>query len=171
MTDYSPGQAQRDIAALRGQLAHLAAYSELLQVVIDTQLTTPDGSTWTTSGLSMASGKYITGDSWHSVTIPAGLTGTLRCKLSPVQNITILDGSLNFTYTGSSQTFTCGSMPSASYYPAASLRYPISVTGTDSGVTSSFPHLFIPTSGGVQVIVPSGSGSGVINFTQLIPTD
>lgn len=48
---YTLDQAQRDIANLRGQLAHMASFFELLKLQVDTSITGPDGSIWDSTGL------------------------------------------------------------------------------------------------------------------------
>lgn len=50
---YSLQQAQRDIATLRGQLAHLQANNTVLSMTVETLLTLPDASTWGPAGLSV----------------------------------------------------------------------------------------------------------------------
>jgi len=52
MVAYTLDQAQRDIAALRGQIAHLQANATFLNVNVATQLTLPDGGIWTSAGPS-----------------------------------------------------------------------------------------------------------------------
>lgn len=67
-SNYILAQAQSDVANLRGQITHLLAYAEFLQVVIDTSLTMgasstltmPDSSTWTSSGPTVHSTSTLT---------------------------------------------------------------------------------------------------------------
>lgn len=118
-----------------------------------------------------------TPETWHSIGLASGLTGTLRCKRIAEGNFMVIDGELGFTMTGSPQVFTCGSLPSAAYYPNATTfpggrQYPIVVTGTPSGITTTDPRLFVGTSGGIQILVPSGSNTSVsTSFTQIVPLD
>lgn len=103
---------------------------------------------------------------WHPISLPGGLTGTLRCRQAAESNFAIYDVNVNFAYSTSAQTFTCGSAPApaaqpSAYYPAGTQRlYGLAVNGAPSGITASVPRLFIPAgSGAIQVIVPAGTGA------------
>jgi hypothetical protein len=102
-------------------------------------------------------------EGWHSISLASGLTGTLRCKRLAESNFVLIDVDVTFSYTGSGQVFTCGSLPSSDYYPTLATRtYPMSVNGTPSGITAAFPRLFVGLSGGIQLLIPSGSGTGAV---------
>ena len=112
-------------------------------------------------------------ETWHNIGMgSSGLSGTLRIKLLAEQKFALIHAAITFTYTGSIQTFNLGSLPSAPYYPQAGQSYPVSVNATPSGVGASLPRLYVPTSGAVQLIVPSGSGAGAVaGGTVVIPLD
>lgn len=52
MSNYTLAQAQSDVSALRGQIAHLQAYAKIVQAVIGSSVTMPDGAVWNTAGLN-----------------------------------------------------------------------------------------------------------------------
>lgn len=122
--------------------------------------------------LPAAGGPFISGESFHTISGAAGLSGTFRVKKLP-WNFIAFEGEGSFTYSGSAQTFTLGNLPDATYYPtvATPLHRPIAVTGTPSGIASTFPRLFIPGSGGPQVLVPSGSGAGNAGWSVQYPVN
>jgi hypothetical protein len=78
MVAYSLDQAQKDIAGLRGVIAHLLANAEFLNLTASTEFTAPDGSTWTSSGLNMSGAlKYGTIPVYHAAaTGNLSVTGT-----------------------------------------------------------------------------------------------
>lgn len=53
ISGYTLAQAQRDIAALRGQVAALQGIVNVLSVNVTNQFTAPDGSVWVPAGLTM----------------------------------------------------------------------------------------------------------------------
>lgn len=117
------------------------------------------------------SGPFITGEGFHSLTLPAGLTGFVRVKLVPWNGVWI-DGNVSWTTTAAT-TFTFpGSLPSASYYPTSNRIFAMNQNGTPSGIASSMPRLFVPgTSGSPQIIVPSSSGGGTAGFSVTYPNN
>lgn len=68
MGNYTLDQAQRDIADLRGQIAHGLAFSEFLSATVAGTFTAPDGTVWTNTG-------GMVRDSWHSVVLDSGWGG------------------------------------------------------------------------------------------------
>lgn len=111
-------------------------------------------------------------ETWHAVSFASsGLTGTLRVKLLPLANFAVIDGTIAVTLGAAATTYTFGSLPSSAYYPAAGRQYPVSVTNTPTGITANLPRIFVPSSGAVQMVMPSGSGAATASFTQMIPLD
>ena len=114
--------------------------------------------------LPVGGGPFIVNESFHVITNAAGVGGTLRVKKLP-WNAVWIDCECTFAYTAAAQTFIMGSLPDATYYPTVARRFPVSVTGTPSGITATFPRLFVPTSGAVQIVVPSGTVASGINVS------
>ena len=112
-------------------------------------------------------------ETWQNVGMgSSGLSGTLRIKRLAEQKFALIHAAITFTYTAAAQTFNLGSLPSAAYYPTAGQGYPVAVNATPSGIVSSDPRLYVPTSGAVQLIVPSGSGSAAVaGGTVVLPLD
>lgn len=103
-----------------------------------------------------SSGPFIQGESFHTLTNPSGLSGTVRCKLLP-WNAVWMDVNVSWT-TAAATTFTMGSnLPSAGYYPIANRVFPLVQNGAPTGIASVMPRLFVPTSGPPQIIVPASS--------------
>jgi hypothetical protein len=117
-----------------------------------------------TTQLSTQGFMSSTVDTWHAVTLPAsgGFSGNIRVKLSPIPNFAILDVAVRWTQTTASVQ-TGGSLPSSAYYPLTARQLAMGVGDTP---TSDIPAaLVIPTSGGIQVSIPtSSSGSGSANW-------
>ena len=112
-------------------------------------------------------GPFVPGEGWHTISLASGLTGALaggigiRCKLLP-WNMVAIDVQVSATATG---TYTCGSLPSASYYPTASRNLPLGANGTNNNA-----RLFIPTSGALQIIV-GGTGAWTAGLSNQYPTN
>jgi len=108
--------------------------------------------------LPTGGGPFINGEGFHTLSNPSGFTGTCRVKLVP-WNMVIYD--IEGTTTGSG-TFTFGSPPSSSYNPTTGRHLAVGQTaGTDG-------RLFVPTSGGPQLIV---SAAGSFGGCFMIPTN
>jgi hypothetical protein len=110
-----------------------------------------------------------TPDTWHTISLAAGLTGNLvggvgiRAKLVSAVQVLM---EVEVQWSGSAATtFTCGSLPSASYYPAASRRFPLTTTSIISTTAPAVPRLFVPTTGGVQVVVPAMNASSTFQVS------
>lgn len=114
--------------------------------------------------LPASGGPFINGESFHDVSLASGTTGLLsggsgiRVKKLP-WNAIWLDVEFSYTSAGGT-TFTFGSLPDATYYPNVSRHFPLETNGNLSATTPGIPRAFVPTSGGVQVIVPAMSASG-----------
>jgi hypothetical protein len=139
------------------------------------QLSSSGGCWWAEQNIKQllfanpASGPFINGETWHSISLGSGLSGTLRIKLLP-WNMVWLNGQLTWNGTGAT-TITCGSFPSSSYYPTASLTREVGYNGTPSSVQAS-ARLFIPTSGGVQILFPTVTAAGTsVGFDCLYPNN
>jgi hypothetical protein len=113
-------------------------------------------------GLPASGGPFITGESFHAVSLAAGLSGTLRVKLLPWNAIWIdLFASISNTNT----TFTLGSLPSAAYYPTSQRRFPVANT------TGATAWLFVPTSGALQLLLGAASSGGTAGLSTMYPTN
>jgi hypothetical protein len=117
------------------------------------------GNAWWSDGLSQlllggaGMGPFINGETFHNISLPAGLSGTFRIKLLP-WNAVWIDCILSVSNTNT--TFNCGSLPSAGYYPLTARVFPL--VGS-SGTTG---WIFVPTSGGVNIrLNASASGQSV----------
>jgi len=112
-------------------------------------------------------GPFTLGEGWHAVTLASGLTGALaggigmRVKMMP-WNMIAVDMQVSATATG---TYTCGTLPSASYYPNVSRNLPLGANGTNNNA-----RLFVPTSGDLIVIV-GGTGAWTGGLSTQYPTN
>jgi hypothetical protein len=120
-------------------------------------------------GLPIGGGPFITNEGWHAIAGAAGLSGNFRVKLVPWLGVWF-DGQGTLTLSASVQTFTMGALPSASYYPTATRHLPVALTGTVSSA-ANLPRLFIPTSGGPQLIVPTGTTAANVGWSCFYPTN
>lgn len=115
-------------------------------------------------GLPASSGPFVPGESFHAISLAAGTTGLLsggngmRVKKLP-WNAIWLDIEFSYTSAGGT-TFTFGSLPDSTYYPNVTRHFDLETTGNLSATTPGVPRVFMPTSGGVQVVVPAMSASG-----------
>lgn len=171
-SNYTLAQAQSDIANLRGQVAHLLAYAEILQVVVDTKLTGPDASVWSLSGIALASGKFITtADTWQTVTPNAGWAlgsndGTcfnLSYRFAADGLVHIM-GSIHSTSTTPNATFF--TLASA-YRPSSNIRLSL-VEATATAAFANFAG--VSTTGMVSpflVTTASGTDYHFDNFYKL----
>lgn len=95
-------------------------------------------------------GPFISGEGWHNLTNPSGITGTARVKKLP-WNAVWFEGDVTWSGT-TGATLTFGAPPDSSYSPASSVRRPVASTGIPSAVSAA-PRLFIPSGGtGPQLI-------------------
>jgi len=125
--------------------------------------------------LPAAGGPFISGESFHTVSLASGTSGLLaggvgmRVKKLP-WNAIWMDMEFSWTATAAT-TFTFGSLPDSSYYPNAARHFPFDVTGTPTAVGTDNPRIFVPSSGGIQVIVPASSGGGTGGASFMYPTN
>lgn len=101
--------------------------------------------------LPVSGGPFVTGETFHSITLASGVTGTLRVKKVPWNGIWV-DAQLANTVTG---TINLGSLPDATYYPTTARNIPLSAT-----VAGATAYLHIPTSGALQLIVSANQNPG-----------
>jgi hypothetical protein len=127
--------------------------------------------------IAAGAGPFVPGESFHGLTNAGGVTGLLTGGTSiRVKKLTFnaVWMDIQFSWVGSAGgTFTFGSMPDATYYPNVTRLIPIATNGTLSTTTISLPRVFIPLSGGVQVIVPtmSASGTNTLGCSFMFPTN
>lgn len=126
--------------------------------------------------LPASGGPFISGEGFHAVSLATGLTGNfsgsvgVRVKKLPWNAIWI---DVSVTMTGSTGgTFNLGSLPDATYYPTVGRQFPLSVTGAPSGIASSFPRIFVGTSGALQILLPSNGSTGTVaSCSVMYPTN
>ena len=124
-----------------------------------------------TFALAAGTGPFIGGETFHTITLPTGLTGTLRVKKLP-WNMCIIDCTLQFSYTAAIQSFTCGNLPDATYYPTGNKGVALFVGNAPTGIGNSMPRLNVPTSGAITIAIPAGSGASIPAEADLIyPTN
>lgn len=135
---YSLQQAQRDIAALRGQYAHLLANATFLNLSVDTLLTLPDGTLWNASGLAVSA--------WANITLDAGWTTPDLSRAAPryrliAKNLLQLNGSAAFTAGSGAHNLNNSNPLAAAFRPTN----PCDFQSTDA--TGSRLHMAIGTNG------------------------
>ncbi len=125
--------------------------------------------------LPASGGPFINGESFHTVSAASGTTGLLsgaiamRVKKMPWNAIWM---DMEFSWTATAQTtFTFGSLPDSTYYPNVTRHFPFDVTGTPTAVGTDNPRIFVPTSGGIQVIVPASAAGGIGGASFMYPTN
>ena len=111
--------------------------------------------------LPAGGGPFVTGETFHTVSGAAGLTGTIRIRKTP-WNMVYLDVLVSWTATVAT-TFTCGSLPDATYYPTVNdpgNNTLLPMASNAAWTTDTQARVFIPTSGAIQVIVGASSAGG-----------
>jgi hypothetical protein len=161
-------------AALTSIVTTLVGLNSRPQIAIDaTEVTFGAGSSafWDDNaqsmGLPAAGGPFIVNEAFHTIGAAAGTSGLLtggncmRVKLLPWNAVWMDIEFENSAANVGGVTFTFGSLPSAAYYPNVVRHFPLSITGNISiaGAIAS-PRVFVPTSGGIQVVVPTQSAAG-----------
>jgi hypothetical protein len=104
-----------------------------------------------------SSGPFISGESFHGVTLGTNLSGTIRVKLLPWNAVW-----MDIQVTDSSSTaavITCGSLPSAAYYPTSQRWFPLGTDGTPTSLGTLHPNVTIPTSGAISIVTITTSTS------------
>lgn len=140
----------------------------LTSVKIATPLTATAG---TPSALTQ-----ISTDSWNAVSLPTGMTGTIRVRLLPLTNLAVLDVNTVITSTQTTAaSYTTGNLPSSAYYPAAEARqYDTSVNQKFTTVSNASPRINIPTSGALTFDMPGFATGGlacIVSGTIVYPLD
>ena len=116
------------------------------------------------SFVNPGSGPFIQSEGFHNLSNPGGITGTARVKLLP-WNAIWYEGQV--TNAGAiAATFTFGAPPNATYNPTTNLHRPVATNG---GAVEG--RLFIPTSGGPQLIVPAVPANSQWGWSLMIPTN
>jgi hypothetical protein len=106
--------------------------------------------------LPAAGGPFVSGESFHTVSLASGLSGGLsggagiRVKKLP-WNAIWMDVQLTVSTSG---TLTCGSLPDSTYYPNVARNIPLAPS-----VAGATAYVHIPTSGGIQIITSNGAGN------------
>lgn len=120
-------------------------------------------------------GPFISGEVWHSVTLPTtgGFTGTIRVKKLPWKAVW-LDVQVRWTGT-TATTYTCGSLPSAGYYPTTGTPRFFNISYGDTPNADSLGNIAVPASGALTLFTTSStSGSGTVGqygCSVIYPTD
>lgn len=109
-------------------------------------------------GIPSGNGPFTIGETgWHVLSNPSGFTGTMRVKLLPWNAVWYdVEGSTN-----AAGTFSFGAPPSSAYNPTTARHF-------DTGGATVNGRIFIPTSGGPQVITGAASAVG---GTWTVPTN
>lgn len=107
--------------------------------------------------INAGGGPFIANETFHNLSNPSGFTGTMRVKKLPWNAIWYdLEGSTN-----AAGTFTFGAPPDISYNPLVARHW-------DIGGAAANQRLFVPTSGGPQVIT---SAAATVGGTWMVPTN
>lgn len=105
-------------------------------------------------------GPFISGESYHSMGLPAGLSGTVRVKKLPWNKIS-LDVQVSWSATAATTFTMTTNFPDSTYYPTAQKILPMGHNGVEVFTSSHQPaRIFVPTSGPMQIIVPATTGGG-----------
>lgn len=102
---------------------------------------------------------------WHGVTLPStgGFSGTIRVKLLP-WNAVWLDVQVRWTGT-TATTYTCGSLPSAGYYPTTGTPRFFNIVYGDTPNSDLLGNIEVPASGALSIFTTSStSGSGTVGW-------
>lgn len=118
-------------------------------------------------------------ETWNAVTVPAGMTGSIRVKMLAEAKFAVLDINVTITSTTlANTTYTGGALPAAAYYPtqmssSGNRQYALSMNQTTA--TSANARLIIPAaSGNLAIITPGFSVAGnacVVMGTVTYPLD
>ena len=106
-------------------------------------------------------GPFISGETFHDVSLAAGLSGRCRVKKLP-WNAVFID--MQVAVSNANTSFTLGSLPDATYYPTVSTRLPAGFSGNSAALS-------IPTSGAISLLL-GGSASGFnVGLDTMYPTN
>lgn len=100
-------------------------------------------------------------ENWHSISLsggPPGVNGYARIKKLAESNFVLLDIEISYTVVTANTLYTIGSLPSAAYYPPTARHCAVGQGGTVTGGANP-GRVFVPTSGGIQIEVNTGSSS------------
>ena len=105
-------------------------------------------------------GPFISGEGYHSMGLPAGLSGAVRVKRLPWNKIS-LDVQVSWTATAATTFTMTTNFPDNTYYPVAQKILPMGHNGVEVFTSSHQPaRIFVPTVGAMQIIVPATTGGG-----------
>lgn len=94
-------------------------------------------------------------ETWHSVTVPTGMTGVIRVKVLAESKFAVLDVNVTITSTSAAPAgFLTGTLPSAFYYPVTATQPELSVQKAFTTVSNASPRVSIPTSGQLSLNMP-----------------
>jgi len=125
--------------------------------------------TATLPGTGLSPANPAAAEVWHAVSLtggPAGIAGYARVKKLAEADLMMIDLQISFTTLAANSTTTIGTLP-ALYYPATARNVPAGVGGTVTNANP--PRLFVPASGGLQLILPVGANS--MGVQACIPLD
>lgn len=172
-----------DTQTLTGKTLSGAAFTGGTSGLLDTtaaDITVPvlqsTGRVAGSNGLAADSGHThpMTTDTWHTLSNPTNISGLFRVTLLAAIFAVWFDIEVTVSVSGAA-TYTFGAMPNSGYYPNSTTwpngrHMPVALTGAPTGVASNLPRLFIPTSGGPQLLIPAMAASGdAIGASVLVP--
>jgi hypothetical protein len=109
-------------------------------------------------------GSSGTAESWHTVSLDAGWSGTLRYKLLAQQNVVYMQGAITHTaFSASTNIASGGNALPSSYRPAAT----VNVGGTGIPTRAGLEV----TSAGVVIAIPNGTSCTECDSAGLYPLD
>lgn len=117
----------------------------------------------------------LTAETWHAVSVPAGMTGAIRVKVLAVGLLAALDVNVTITSTNvAPTTYTAGSLPAGGYYPLGPRQFPLSVNQQFTTTANASPRVVIPASGAVSLPLPGFNAAGascIVSGTVFYPLD
>lgn len=113
-------------------------------------------------------------ETWKSLSIPTGMTGSIRYKRLAESNFVLMQVTLTITSTLTSlNTYTGGTLPSA-YWPVSGINWPAAFNQGVSSTANADPRITI-TSGGVFSVTTepftTGGVTCIIQNILIYPTD
>jgi hypothetical protein len=128
---------------------------------VSTQETAPDGSTWTSSGVSMATSKTITGtDTWHTLSVPSGWGDHSTPTGNGIRYKRKVNGEIRLALdlqapSSVSNGFTICTLPSG-YRPTVTQHWPIATSSEPTAGTQG-AHIDIASDGTVKCYGVTGT--------------